>query len=463
MERLQSAMILHTPMHHPLESHIVEHPHRYFLELIRNGNQDGVTQMVLEGFDVDHAEAGHTPPLIHAIIHDHPPVIQTLLMYGANPNINDHHGQTPLHAAVKMKNTETLLLLMRYGANPLLQDQNGTSPLDIAKEMNDKRFFKMLRNISPIAHADAALFANAEAGNLHAIVTNEHLAEKFFQRNGAGQTLLHIAILSRNIKLISYLLNKGLDIDAVDQYGNTPLTLAAQQPYQLDVLKYLLKRHATIDHKNKVGSCALTLAISHGFPDYVDLLLDQGANAFTYDGLHTTLTLTHNAILRYPDDADKYRSIETRLLVKGVHVDIPINKLGWTPLIHLCTRHQDSRTKDHIELLIHMGANVNAYDVNGRTGLMLACSTGRTFAIDKLLDNYCNMEKIDNYGWNALMFAVYYNHHRIVHTLLDAGADVNATSERGLTPLKIATQHNHKQMIDLLLDFGAVEEDNNQE
>ena len=47
----------------------------------------------------------------------------------------DHHGQTPLIAATINPSSEAVRLLLEAGANPELRDQAGKSPLDYAKEM----------------------------------------------------------------------------------------------------------------------------------------------------------------------------------------------------------------------------------------------------------------------------------------------------------------------------------------
>ena len=67
MERLQSALILKTPMYHPNEAHIIEHTHEIFYETIVHDQSVQMVQMIIEGFDVDFHELGKTPPLIFAI------------------------------------------------------------------------------------------------------------------------------------------------------------------------------------------------------------------------------------------------------------------------------------------------------------------------------------------------------------------------------------------------------------
>lgn len=463
MERLQSAMILKTSMYHPAEAQIVEHTHRTFLEVIQTGRKTTAEAMILDGFDVNRIEGTHAPALIHAIKHERSEIAAMLLQYGANVNIRDQKGETPLHIAVKMHMNELIHLLMRYGADSSQRDIQGIDPLELARRQNNKTALQILTDTEPMPIESMTLFQAAFSGNLQVLVAMGTSLNKLFEKNKRLQSLLHAAVYGNNIKLLCYLLNKGLDIDAVDRNGDTPLLIAAGMNDRLSTLHFLLRRHATIDHKNNTGNSPLTLSLAKGYADYVNVLLDNGANIHTYSGIHTPLTLTHNAIKIFPDDAAQFRQIESRLLIKGAHVDVPTNRLNWTPLIHVSTRHQDTKMKNQLNLLLHLGADVNYTDINGRTPLMLACSTGRRNAVNRLLDNYADTDKLDNYGWSALMFSVYYNHQQIVRMLLEYGADVNTRSQRGLNALQIAIQHQRKTIIDLLLDYGATAEDENRE
>jgi ankyrin repeat protein len=450
-------------MHHPNEAHIVEQPQREFLEAIRRGDNAAVESRILEGFDLDHAECTHTPPLIFSIMQERFEVIQTLLNYGADVNVRDHQQSTPLHMAVKMRQGETVQLLMRYGADAACKDAEGVTAMQLASRMGAKDVAKLLRQTPSMLKEPGSLFEAAKRGDLLSIARADKRSDRLFERNRDGQTLLHLAVPGNNIRLIAYLINKGLDIDATDGLGNTPLCIAAFQNGLESILRYLIKRHATLDHRNDKHHSALMIAMGRGYAEYVNILLDAGAEIQTTDGLETPLTLCHDAIERFPEEAEAFRRIEARLLVKGAHPDPYINDLHWTPLFQTVTRPQNGKIKAHLELLLKLGANVNHRDKNGRTVLMLACSTGRGEIAQKLLNNYANPDLIDVYGWSALMFAVYYNHVRIVHMLLEHGADVNATSDKGLTALKIANQYNRTLLAELLIDYGAIAEDENRE
>ncbi len=463
MERLHSAMILKTPMYHPNEAHIVEQPYKTFLDAVRRGDKNAIESQILEGFDVDHADATHTPPLIYAIMHERTEIIYTLLSYGANVNIKNHKYETPLHTAVKMQLDEVLHLLMRYGARTDLLDQDGVSALDLAKACAYKEGIDILQKTPSMQHDDVPLFQASYRGDLLAIARSDQSNDRLFQLNEDEQTLLHPAVLSNNIKLVCYLLNKGLNIDAADKHGNTPLSLSVFFAGGEETVAYLIRRHATLDHQNNQRQSPLFTALQKGHLGYIHQLLEAGADINTTDGMHTPLTLCHDALEKYPEQADAFRKLESHLMIHGASVDVRINELGWTPLFYCVTHSQDEATKQQFELLLKLGANINHRDRNGRTPLMLACSTGRTQLLQRLLDNYANPDLIDQFGWSALMFAVYYNHVRMVRLLLEYGANVNASSDKGLTALKVATQYDRQLLVDLLIDYGAIVEDESRE
>lgn len=463
MERLHSALILKTPMYHPHEAHIVEQPHKDFLDAVRDGDRNGIESRILDGFDVDHAESTHTPPLIHAILHDRIEIVQTLLSYGADVNIRNHKTQTPLHTAVKMRQDETLHLLMRYGASPDIADADGTTALGLAKSIGYKNGIYILTKTPPMYLEQSSMFDAARRGDLLALARSDRTRDKLFARDEQERTLLHPAVKSNHVKLVAYLLNKGLDIDAADSLGNTPLGTVCQHDGYAEMIRYLIRRGATLEHRNNKRQSPLLMAFLNGNVEYIHLLLDAGVDIHTTDGIHTPLTLCHEALEYAPDKAEAFRQIETKLLIKGAHVDVPLNELGWTPLFQCVIQSNNQRTNEVFELLFKLGADVNRQDRNGRSVLMLACSTGRAHAVQRLIDNYADPDLIDHFGWSALMFAVYYNHVRIVRILLEYGADVNATSSKGLTALKIARQYNRKLLEDLLIDFGAIVEDENRE
>ena len=455
MERLQSSLILKTPLYHAHEAEIIEHPYQAFYHAIRSANKLLVVKMIEDGFDVDYHDVVQTPPLHLAITRHCNEIVQTLLLYGANANSLDRYGNSPLHLSIALQQDKMTHLLLRYGADPHQKNTQQNSPFDLARE-NPSLLQTLDHTMSMLNSEQKSLFEYAKDGDLIGLINAVTSPQELLKRNKDKQTLLQLSVLSTNTKLTLYLLNKHLDIDATDKYGITPLIVASVHSRYRSTLALLIKHHATLEHKTNNGSCALSMAFRNGNYEGVWLLLNAGANIHIFDGLQTPLTLCHTALDKYPNHADEFRKIQTFLLEKGAHVDIPTNTLRWTPLFHAATRYQDLNIKALLHLLLKYGAQVNLVDTNGRTPLMLASSAGKLYSLKALLDNYADPEKLDHFGWSALMFSVYYNHFDISNFLLEYGCNVNQTSENGLNAYKLAVEHKREKILQLLIDFGAV-------
>lgn len=86
------------------------------------------------------------------------------------------------------------------------------------------------------------------------------------------------------IESIQFLLDKGLDVNAIDSYGNTPLLYAVRQR-NVKGIRLLLENGADklIDHENFEGVSALRMGLN-SMPlnyDVFDILLKYGANPDT--------------------------------------------------------------------------------------------------------------------------------------------------------------------------------------
>lgn len=73
-----------------------------------------------------------------------------------------------------------------------------------------------------------------------------------------GSTLLHAAVLGRNLELVEYVLDKSLDINAKGFGGNTPLHVAISV-LNIEIVKLLIKKGAKTDIKNNRGKMASEL------------------------------------------------------------------------------------------------------------------------------------------------------------------------------------------------------------
>ena len=89
-----------------------------------------------------------------------------------------------------------------------------------------------------------------------------------------------------------------------------------------------------------------------------------------------------------------------------------------------------------MELLIANGAAVNLQARDGRTALMYAAKNSDTRAVKALLKSGASVKIADNEGETALMNAVNFScDEGTIRALVDAGADLKATDHKGHSAL----------------------------
>ena len=110
------------------------------------GQTKVVEVLIKKDADVNTVNNKGNTPLIHAI--DQPEIVRLLLEAGATQKIDQlgYAGSGALHVAIKLKQPEVIELLLIHGANINLQNGKGQTPLAIAKGFNKKAVPLLLAN-----------------------------------------------------------------------------------------------------------------------------------------------------------------------------------------------------------------------------------------------------------------------------------------------------------------------------
>lgn len=145
-------------------------------------------------------------------------LIEIMLRHGADVNVTDEAGKTPLMLAVESGHKEIVELLIRQNAAIDMRDQ----------------------------HGHTALFRAAHVGNFD---------------------------------IASLLINAGSDVQIKSEYGNTPLILAVDAGNE-EIARLLINQGVEIDAFNKAGDNALIVAMRRSDKNIARILLDNGAKPY---------------------------------------------------------------------------------------------------------------------------------------------------------------------------------------
>ena len=153
---------------------------------------------------------------------------------------------------------------------------------------------------------------------------------------GAYEDLEESVIRGNSTDAIA-LINRGVDINTVDKAGNSLITQAVVRDMP-ELVDFLIKRRARLNVRNRNGETALSMAAFTGQMNYVQRLVEAGAEVDFY---------------------------------------------GWAPLLYAAYNGHTAI----VEYLLKRGADINAKTENGLTALFFASRFGHIEIIKVLLKN----------------------------------------------------------------------------
>ncbi|EOA81214.1 uncharacterized protein SETTUDRAFT_63636, partial [Exserohilum turcica Et28A] len=81
------------------------------------GHDDIVSMLLGSGYAVDECDSEGNTALHRASLGEHVKVMLTLLKHGANPNVMNVHGWSPVHMAFSLGSMEVVEVLMQRGGD----------------------------------------------------------------------------------------------------------------------------------------------------------------------------------------------------------------------------------------------------------------------------------------------------------------------------------------------------------
>ncbi len=179
------------------------------------------------------------------------------------------------------------------------------------------------------------------------------------------------AIIGGDSKTAMSLIHRGVEVNSVNQQGNSLLMQAVRRDMP-EFFSFLLSKKVRVDTRNANNETALALAAFLGRFNYVKALVDKGAE---------------------------------------------INSFGWSPLIYASFNGHDTIAA----YLIEHGAEVNALAENGSSALFFAARFGHEKVVDLLLAEGAFASIVNENGKTAVDWALASKNTEIADKLKQAG------------------------------------------
>ena len=298
-------------------------------------------------------------------------------------------GLTALHYAALTGSVEMTTFLLEHGADPNAVSEDGETPLHLAVRQDLHGFKRNSRYSDRWNHGDFRIEMPLD----HIPPHNSDCEEEF---SSTWRTISYHRLLI----LDALLTHPGIDVNARDRYGASPLHSFNYGKWSFPtVLERLLSENINVSIRNFKGQTPLHIACLAGDVDSIRILVEHGANAI---------------------DVDK----------DGLNA------------IHCAVR---SRNEECISVLLALAkdaestALVMARDNHGRNALHhlfgkgITCNHG---AVGSLLSSGVGVNDLDEAGNSPL--ATYlaesrsFNDVEVVRFLFQSGADPSLTNNEGL-------------------------------
>ena len=263
------------------------------------------------------------------------------------------------------------------------------------------------------------------------------------------------------IKEVSSCLATGIDIEARNHSGLTPLHRAAAHSANPAVVEALLKARADLEAQDNNDYTPLVFAVIHNEnPRVIEILLKAGANPKKLSSVLETSATNLKKLERALEpvvsqmaerEAEfQYRS-ETLALMKSVQSLVRCK--GWETEDYFRLA-----TLEEVSACLETGVDLEMRDEKNATPLhRVATQTEYPAVVKALLKAGSHPMRQDKDGRTPLHLAAEHNDNPgIIQALLDVGADAKAEDKSGYTPLHYAARSTaNLSVVEELIAAGA--------
>jgi ankyrin repeat protein len=246
--------------------------------------------LVTHGADVNLTDSSGATPLYRASQENRTEAVQFLLSKGADVDTYQDAAINPIGVAVLHNFFEVVRILLRHGANVNSVQYPGYSLVCVAVQEDNAAMIDLLAshgadvNMVDYSGATAAFTASSKnyIASLKVLVKHGAGLNIFFEdpkQAGMTKSCTYIAAGCGHLAVLNYLCENGADFTTkcTDKLAD-PLFIAAQEG-RIHIVKALVGFGAFVDPSDQTDDCSpLFIAAKNGHLDVVQYLADQGAS-----------------------------------------------------------------------------------------------------------------------------------------------------------------------------------------
>jgi ankyrin repeat protein len=281
------------------------------LHMAAGGNHTALVNVLLDrGANINIQDSMGWTPLFHAIFHQRTQIIPLLLEKGADTDVKDYRGFTPTHMAMRTESLAVVNLLLAHGVDLDAPNNVGVIPLAMVPDSLKAPLQVRINQRKPKPD-------NYDIAGLYVLGGFITQLDKFLSENELDVnlcrndfSLFHTAIQTENVEMVKFLMKKGANIQTKTTVSNwSPLHLSVTS-LNADLINLLVMNGASMNEADVRGMTPLHVAafqskasILRGQSNSVwDLLIKAGADPTIKNNRGE---LAEDLLVKNPDNTQK--------------------------------------------------------------------------------------------------------------------------------------------------------------
>jgi len=379
------------------------------MQYVKKVKDKALFQLLLDHHADINARTAYFSMLGNAVNEEAIEFIQWLLDKGADPNLSDEHGKTPLMVASSLGYANITSLLLAHGAEVDSRDTEQKTALHYAASEGKQGVLALL-----LKH-----------GANPAVLSKNNF------------TPLHLAIIQNHGAVVSSLARFSKLTEIGDK---TPMMMALIRGHT-EFFQQMLKQGATLQEDERWNVVFDSVAKN-------SVLYDTVVNACIAlnDKSRCDLSFLAIEVLR-----NNYFELAERIS-DHTYIDVERRDTQKDTILIKAARRGHVLS---VKFLVRYGAKINAQNKEGETAFFEAARLGHMDVVKFLLEFQADIERENNRGTTPIIAAVSRKQKQVVRFLLEHGVDVNHMSRGKDTALIQAVITAQPDMVELLLEHSA--------